>query len=133
LKKEGKKIPPQTKMYLSETTLRSGKRVYAYVAKREPLPEAQVVNVPDAKTGEQKQITYNFRNRITKDRSGAIPEILLSSRKRPAKKPSTKKAAKKTTTSAKKPAKAAGKTKAAAKKPAAKAKPAKKAAAKASA
>jgi hypothetical protein len=103
LKKEGKKIPPQTKMYLSETTLNSKKRLYAYVAKREPLPEPQTVPVPDIKTGEQKHIVYNFRNKITKDRSGNIPEILLSSRKRPAKKV-TKKVAKKTTTSTKKPA-----------------------------
>lgn len=74
-KKSGKKIPASTNIYLQESTSGSHKKTYAYKARPEKLDEPQILTVVDKKTGAEKQITYNYRNKIHRI---PVPEDLVT-------------------------------------------------------
>lgn len=120
-KKKGRAVPPNLTIFLRESTRGSSGKVYGYTAERQKLDSPQELVIADKVTGQDKKITYEYRNKI---RKGEIPEQIggmkkkkpASKDKKPkAKKPKTKPSGSKTA----KPKKAATK-KPAAKKPAAK-------------
>ena len=76
LKREGKKEPKQSTIYLRESTRGSARKVYGYEAKREKLAEPQELCIIDRITGQEKTITYEYRNKIHKV---PVPENLASS------------------------------------------------------
>ena len=88
LKREGKKAPKQSTIYLRESTRGSARKVYGYEAMRQKLPEPQELNIVDKVTGEEKTIVYHYRNKIHKV---AVPEQLGGAKT--GKKPAAKKAA----------------------------------------
>lgn len=119
LKENGKAAPKETTIYMRESTRGSPRKVYGYTAARVKLGEPATVTIKDKVSGEEKTVTYQYRNKIKKI---AVPEEIQTGGK---KKMAAKKAAKKATkkSAAAKPAKkAASKSakKSAAKKPAAK-------------
>lgn len=68
---DGKAAKGKFTIYLRESTRGSARKVYVYVAQRKKLDEPQELIIPDAKTGKDKKITYNYRNKI---RKVAVPE-----------------------------------------------------------
>lgn len=86
------------KIYVRESTQGGGKKIYGYVTMRTRLREPQVVTRVDNNTGETKKVVYKYRNTIKKiavpDQVGGIPSRPA---KKPAKKASGSKTAKKTT------------------------------------
>lgn len=100
LKENGKTVPKETTIYLRESTRGSNRKVYGYSASRQKLPEPQELVIKDKETGEEKTITYHYRNKIKKV---AVPEQFGGVKKTK----KTKKAAspKKKATETKKPTK----------------------------
>jgi hypothetical protein len=68
MRNNGQEIPQRTTVQIRESSENSGSRIYSYVASREKLVEPQVISITDAKTGQNKQITYSYRNRISNER-----------------------------------------------------------------
>lgn len=127
LKKEGKTPPKQTVIYLRESTRGSNRKYYGYEASRLKLAEPQELVITNEETGEEKTITYNFRNRIKKvpvpeqiggaktkkgaNKTAKKPSGSKTAKKAPAKKTPVKKAPAKKTPSKKAPAKKGAKGK----------------------
>jgi hypothetical protein len=78
-KKEGGKVPKKINIYLRESTRRSNRKTYGYVASRRQLEEPQELEIQDATTGETKRITYYYRNDIKKI---AVPESMQGGAKK---------------------------------------------------
>lgn len=138
LKEAGKKVEGKMTIYVRESTRGSNRKVYGYTASRKKLSTPQELNITDKVTGDEKTITYNYRNDIKKC---AVPEAVGGAYKKKAAakaaKKSGKKAAKKSGSKTAKKSKSAhggaakkSAKKSAAKKPAAKKPAAKKPAAK---
>lgn len=115
-KEKGTKVPAKLSIYLRESTRGSLKKVYGYSAARQKLDNPQTLNITDAKTGQVKEIVYEYRNSIKKDKAG-VPEQLVggaskkkkATKAKKAKKATTKTAGKKVT-KAKKPKASGSKT-----------------------
>lgn len=110
LKESGKAAPKETTIYMRESTRGSARKVYGYTANRKKLAEPQQVTIKDKVSGEEKTVTYNYRNNIKKI---AVPEEMQTGGKKKAAKKAAKKAGSKS-------AKKAGSKKAAPKKAASK-------------
>jgi len=79
LKLKGKTAPKDTVIYLRESTRGSNRKVYGYSASRQKLPEPQELVIKDKETGEEKTITYHYRNKIKKV---AVPEQIGGAKKK---------------------------------------------------
>jgi len=66
LKVGGKTAPKQSTIFLRESTRGSARKIYGYEASRLKLPEPQELIITDKISGEEKTITYHFRNKIKK-------------------------------------------------------------------
>ena len=66
LKGSGQIITDSSIVYLRESTRGSTRKIYGYKASRQKLPEPQELTITDKVTGQQKIITYNYRNQIKK-------------------------------------------------------------------
>lgn len=66
LKKMGKTPSKRSQIILRESTRGSARKVYAYEAYRQKLPEPQNLDITDKETGITKQIVYHYRNKIRK-------------------------------------------------------------------
>jgi hypothetical protein len=62
----GKKVPAKSVLYLRESTRGSQRKIYCYEAERLKLDEPQELIIKDKKTGKNKKIIYQYRNRIKK-------------------------------------------------------------------
>jgi len=61
------KVPKQpVKLYIKESTRRGPQKMYAYSASRNKLKVPQELIITDKMTGEEKKITYRYRNNIRK-------------------------------------------------------------------
>jgi hypothetical protein len=65
-KKAGGKVPKKVNLFLRESTRRSNRKTYGYVASRRELDVPQELEIKDNVTGETKKITYYYRNEIKK-------------------------------------------------------------------
>lgn len=70
-KKEKKTLPKVLTIYLRESTRNHSGKVYGYDASRIKLKVPQTVTIIDNKTKAEKQIVYEYRNKI---RKAVIPE-----------------------------------------------------------
>jgi len=118
LKVVGKTPPKKTTIYLRESTRGSLKKYYGYEASRLKLDEPQVLTIT-GDDGVEKDITYNFRNKIKKV---SVPEQIggVVLKKAGTKKPAGKKSSKAKTPEKKTSTKKAATKKAPAKKAASK-------------
>lgn len=66
MKESGKGAPKNVKIFLRESTRGSNRKVYGYTASRVKLSEPQELKIVDKETGDEKTITYNYRNKIHK-------------------------------------------------------------------
>jgi hypothetical protein len=62
----GKTPPKHSTIYLRESTRGSARKVYGYEATRQKLETPQTLTIIDGETGEEKEIVYNYRNKIRK-------------------------------------------------------------------
>jgi hypothetical protein len=65
-KQQGELIETTMPIHLKESTRGSSRKVYGYEAGRVALPEPQEIVITDKVTGQEKTITYNYRNMIKK-------------------------------------------------------------------
>ncbi len=83
-KKSGKAVPKSLTIFLRESTRGSSGKVYGYTAERQKLSTPQELTIVDTLSGDEKKITYEYRNKI---RKGVIPDQIGGMKK---KKPSSK-------------------------------------------
>jgi hypothetical protein len=82
MKESGKGAPKNVKIFLRESTRGSNRKVYGYTASRVKLSEPQELKIVDKETGDEKTITYNYRNKIHKI---AVPDQIGGAKKKPKK------------------------------------------------
>jgi len=80
-KKKGRTVPPSLTIFLRESTRGSSGKVYGYTAERQKLDQPQMLTIVDKVNGEEKQITYEYRNKI---RKGDIPAQIGGMKKKKA-------------------------------------------------
>lgn len=77
-RQQGGDIPNEMTIYLKESTRGCDKKIYGYRCSRVKLDQPQSLVITDNDTGQQKTITYEYRNRVCKISRNEIPEDLLS-------------------------------------------------------
>lgn len=66
MREQKQTIPPQTTIYVRESTRNSARKVYAYQAWIVKLKTPQELSIPDQDGKEDKEIKYRFRNKVKK-------------------------------------------------------------------
>jgi Non-histone chromosomal protein MC1 len=66
LRVQNKSVPERTTIYLRESTPGSSRKIYGYAASRQKLAEPSKLVIGDPSTGNDKTITYHYRNKVEK-------------------------------------------------------------------
>jgi len=66
MKNDDIKIPNGIHMFVREITDKPNQKIYGFAASRQKLDKPQKLTIVDKETGEEKTITYNYRNQIRK-------------------------------------------------------------------